>query len=160
MRQFPAILLSGTALAFFFLFTSAVPSPAAETNAANSEVAAPIAAGQTAKPLIKCETCGVEFTTIKGLEEHLKAHPEHEVVPITGQESKQLIKCSTCGVEFTSLKTAQEHVKAHPGHKLAPIPGQSAKPLIKCSTCGVEFTTLRGVEEHLEAHPEHRLVPE
>ena len=78
------------------------------------------ATGEVSKNLIKCSTCGTEFTTLKELQEHLKAHPEHKVVP-TGETAKPLIKCSTCGVEFTTLKEVQEHMKAHPEHKLAPM---------------------------------------
>jgi DNA-directed RNA polymerase subunit RPC12/RpoP len=160
MRQFLAILSFGSALALFFVVSAAVPSFADETAGTKSEVATPAAGSEVAKPLIKCSTCGVEFTTLKEEAEHLKAHPEHKMAPLATQSStKPLIKCSTCGVEFTSLKEAEEHLKAHPGHKLAAIPGQSAKPLIKCSTCGVEFTTLKEEQEHLEAHPEHKMAP-
>ncbi len=123
-------------------------------------VSEPAPTAGAAKPLIKCSTCGVEFTTIKQLEEHLKAHPEHKVVPMAGSDTQPLIKCSTCGVEFTTLKEAQEHVQAHPEHKLAPAAGSVTQPLIKCATCGVEFTTLKEVQEHMKAHPEHKLVPE
>jgi hypothetical protein len=37
---------------------------------------------EAVKPLIKCSTCGVEFTSQAGLEEHLKAHPEHKAAPV------------------------------------------------------------------------------
>jgi DNA-directed RNA polymerase subunit RPC12/RpoP len=120
----------------------------------------PVAATGASKPLIKCSTCGVEFTTIKELEKHMMAHPEHKLVPMAGSQTQPLIKCSTCGVEFTTLKEAQEHIKTQPEHKLVPTAGSVTHPLIKCSTCGVEFTTLKGVEEHMKAHPEHKLVPE
>jgi DNA-directed RNA polymerase subunit RPC12/RpoP len=160
MRRFLTVFFLGSALALFCIFTSGIPSLADETTAPKSEIATPGTGVETAKPLIKCQTCGVEFTNIKELQEHLKAHPEHKIVPLAGQSVKPLIKCSTCGAEFTTLKEAQEHIKTHPEHKLAPIPGESDKPLIKCSTCGVEFTTLPEVQEHLKAHPEHKIVPE
>jgi DNA-directed RNA polymerase subunit RPC12/RpoP len=160
MHRFITVIFAVSALALFCVFTSGVPTLADETTAPKSEAATPVTGGDVAKPLIKCQTCGVEFTTLKGLQEHMIAHPGHKIVPIAGDSAKPLIKCSTCGVEFTTLKEAEEHVKTHPGHKLAPIPGESDKPLIKCSTCGVEFTTLQGVQEHLKTHPGHKLVPE
>ncbi len=159
MRQFITVFFLGSALSLFCIFTVVAPSLADEPSTSKSEVTKSVKGTETAKPLIKCQTCGVEFTTLKGLEEHLKAHPEHKIVPLANQSAKTLIKCSTCGVEFTSLKEAQEHLKTHPGHKLTKIAGQSAKPLIKCSTCGVEFTSLKEVQEHLKAHPEHKLAP-
>ena len=103
---------------------------------------------EAAKPLIKCSTCGVEFTSQAGLEEHLKAHPEH--VAATAKAEKPLIRCSTCGVEFTSSAGVQEHLKVYPTHKV-----ESTKPLIKCSTCGVEFTSGALMEEHMKSHPGH-----
>ncbi len=136
MRQLLAILLMGTALAIFGLVTTEVPSVAAET----------------ARPLIKCETCGAEFTSQAGLVDHLKANPSHKAAAMA-PEAKPLIKCSTCGVEFTSQAGMVDHLKAYPTHK------QAAQPLIKCSTCGVEFTTLKEVQEHLKAHPEHQMAP-
>jgi DNA-directed RNA polymerase subunit RPC12/RpoP len=159
MRQILTILLCGTVLAVFSVFTSAVPSLADETTVQGSEATTPAAGVETAKPLIKCSTCGVEFTTLKGAEEHIKTHPGHKIAPLAEGSAKPLIKCSTCGAEFTTLKMAEEHIKTHPGHKLTQIHGQSAKPLIKCSTCGVEFTTLKEEQEHLKAHPEHIMEP-
>jgi DNA-directed RNA polymerase subunit RPC12/RpoP len=159
MRQFLTVFFLGSAISLFCIFTGVAPSLADETSAPKSEVTTPATGTETAKPLIKCQTCGVEFTTLKGEAEHLKAHPEHKMAPLATQSAKPLIKCSTCGIEFTSLKEAEEHIKAYPGHKLATAPGQSAKPLIKCATCGVEFTTLKEEQEHLQAHPEHKMVP-
>ncbi len=112
---------------------------------ANSGLAAdePVSAGQgTVKPLIKCSTCGVEFTSQAGLEEHLKAFPEHKAV--TAETAKPLIKCATCGVEFTSQAGVVDHIKTHPDHKA----------IIKCATCGVEFTSGAAYEEHMKTqHP-------
>ena len=159
MRQFLTVFFLGSALALFSIFTPGVPSLADEATAPKTEVATPVTGGEAARPLIKCQTCGVEFTTLKELQEHMIAHPEHKLVPLAGQSTQPLIKCSTCGVEFTNLKEAEEHIKTHPEHKLAPIPGQTAQPLIKCSTCGVEFTTRQEAEEHLKTHPEHKIVP-
>jgi DNA-directed RNA polymerase subunit RPC12/RpoP len=50
-----------------------------------------------AKNLIKCSTCGAEFTSAAGVEEHVRSHPGHKATLPKGT----LIKCSTCGVEFT-----------------------------------------------------------
>src|SRR5512143_2880921 len=115
MRRIPVLAVIGL-LVCFFGFTS--------TGLAADE---PVA-GKTeaAKPLIKCSTCGVEFTSQAGLTEHLKANPEHKAA--TAEAAKPLIKCSTCGAEFTSAAGVEEHVKANPDHKA----------LIKCSTCGVQ----------------------
>ncbi len=139
MRQILAILFLGSALALFGVVTTGAPSLAADT----------------AKPLIKCSTCGVEFTSQAAIEDHYAAHPEH-MKAAPNQAAKPLIKCDTCGAEFTSKAGVEEHLKAHPTHKVA----GAAKPLIKCSTCGVEFTTLKGEQEHLKAHPEHKMAPE
>lgn len=98
------------------------------------------------KPLIKCSTCGVEFTSSAGVEQHLKAHPDHEALPVKSE--KPLIRCSTCGVEFTSSAEATDHVKVQPTHKT-----EVSKPLVKCSTCGVEFTSGALMEEHMKSHP-------
>ena len=139
MRQILAILFLGSALVLFGLVTTVVPSSAAET----------------AKPLIKCSTCGVEFTSQAGMEDHYITHPEH-MKGAPAEAAKPLIKCQTCGVEFTSPAGIEEHLKTYPTHKVV----GAAKPLIKCSTCGVEFTTLKEEQEHLKAHPEHKMVPE
>src|SRR6266498_4318768 len=56
---------------------------------------------EAAKPLIKCSTCGVEFTSQAGIQDHLKAHPDHMAAPVT-EAVKPLIKCATCGALFTS----------------------------------------------------------
>jgi len=120
MRQFFTVFLLGSTLALFGIFTAGVPSLADETSAMKSEVAAPVTEGESAKPLIKCSTCGVEFTTLKEAEEHVKTHPEHKMAPIPGQTAQPLIKCSTCGVEFTTRQEAEEHLKTHPLHKMAP----------------------------------------
>ena len=121
MRQLLTVFFLGSALALFTISTSAAPSLADETTAPKSEAVTPVTQGAAAKPLIKCSTCGVEFTTLKEAEEHVKTHPEHKIAPMpTGQSAQPLIKCSTCGVEFTTLKGAEEHKKEHPEHKLAP----------------------------------------
>jgi DNA-directed RNA polymerase subunit RPC12/RpoP len=120
MRQILTVFLLGSALALFGIFTAVVPSLADEATAPKSEVAAPVTEGESAKQLIKCSTCGVEFTTLKEAQEHIKTHPGHKLAPIPGQTAQPLIKCSTCGVEFTTREEAQEHLKTHPGHKLVP----------------------------------------
>lgn len=131
MRRLPVIAVIGLLLCFFG-FTS--------TGLAVSE---PVAGNtETAKTLIKCSTCGVEFTSQAGMQEHLKANPEHKAA--TDEVAKPLIKCSTCGVEFTSVAGVEEHVKAHADHKA----------LIKCSTCGVEFTSGAAWEEHMKTRHE------
>lgn len=132
MRQILAILLMGSALVFFGVVTTEVPTQAAES----------------AKPLIKCSTCGVEFTSQAGLDEHLKAHPDHKAAAVP-QATQPLVKCSTCGAEFTSQAGITDHFKANPDHK-------ASTPIIKCSTCGVEFTSMNEMEEHLKAHPPHK----
>ena len=137
MRSLISLIIVGLALSLFSF---------ASAGMATGEPAA----GKTeaAKPLIRCSTCGVEFTSSAGIEQHLKAHPEH--VRATPKADKPLIRCSTCGVEFTSSAGVEEHVQAYPTHK-----AESTKPLIKCSTCGVEFTSGALMEEHRKSHPEH-----
>ena len=73
MRQFFTVFFLGSALAIFCIFTSGIPSMADETTAPKSEVAKPVTGVETAKPLIKCQTCGVEFTTLKELQEHIES---------------------------------------------------------------------------------------
>jgi len=150
MRRLVTLVVLCLPLLLFSLATAQTPMPTEQ----------PVqATGGVTKPLVKCSTCGVEFTTLKELQEHLKAHPEHKIVPLAGGETaKPLIKCSTCGAEFTTIREVQEHLKAHPEHNLVAI-GEVAQPLVKCSTCGVEFTTLKEVQEHLKVHPEHKMVP-
>jgi DNA-directed RNA polymerase subunit RPC12/RpoP len=132
MRRLLSLISVGLILGLFGFATSGLATD--EPVSANSG---------TVKPLIKCSTCGVEFTSRAGLEEHLKAYPEHKAV--TAEATKPLIKCSTCGVEFTSAAGVVEHVKAHPDHKA----------IIKCSTCGVEFTSGTAYEQHMKTrHPE------
>ncbi|MRR33609.1 hypothetical protein EG829_02775 [bacterium] len=137
MRRLLALAAFGAALSLFGY-------AAAETVPAETEAV---------KPLIKCSTCGVEFTSQAGLTDHVKAHPEHAAATESG---KVLIKCSTCGTEFTSQAGVEEHIKSHPGHVMAPTSG---KGLVKCSTCGVEFTAGAGVEDHLKSHPGHVMEP-
>lgn len=140
MRKLLALVMLGLALSLFV-------SPVSRAVEPTSEVP---------KPLIKCSTCGVEFTSQVGIEDHLKTHPTHKAATI--QAAKPLIKCDTCGVVFTSQAGLEAHLKAYPTHKAA-TPGETAKPLIKCSTCGVEFTSLKELQEHMKAHPEHKVVP-
>jgi DNA-directed RNA polymerase subunit RPC12/RpoP len=129
MRRLPVLAVIGLLLCFFGFTTTGLA--VSEPVTGNTE---------TAKPLIKCSTCGVEFTSQAGLVEHLKAHPEHKGA--TAETAKPLIKCSTCGSEFTSVAGVEDHIKSSPGHKA----------LIKCSTCGVEFTSGAAWEEHMKTH--------
>jgi hypothetical protein len=41
-----------------------------------------VAAMGAAKHIIKCSTCGTEFTAPAGMEEHMKTHPEHKAAPV------------------------------------------------------------------------------
>lgn len=84
---------------------------------------------EDASILIKCSTCGVDFTSKSAAEQHVKSHPEHKITTAT----HPLIKCSTCGVDFTSHVSLKKHLQNNPDHQKG--------PLIKCSTCGVEFTS-------------------
>lgn len=87
-----------------------------------------MAAVQTeeSKVLIKCSTCGVEFTSMPLAEQHMKTSQDHA-------SAHPLIKCSTCGVEFTAQAGLKKHPQVNADHQ--------GTPLIKCSTCGVEFTS-------------------
>ena len=132
MRRLLSLIFVGLALSLFGFASSglAIDEPVSSNSG-------------TVKPLIKCSTCGVEFTSQAGLTEHLKSYPEHKAV--TAEATKPLIKCATCGVEFTSAAGVEEHVKAHPDHKA----------IIKCATCGVEFTSGAAYEQHMKTnHPE------
>jgi DNA-directed RNA polymerase subunit RPC12/RpoP len=82
-----------------------------------------------AKNLIKCSTCGAEFTSAAGVEDHVRTHPEHKAALPKGT----LIKCSTCGVEFTEHAGVVEVSNAGPG-KAESVSGKETI-LIKCSTC-------------------------
>jgi DNA-directed RNA polymerase subunit RPC12/RpoP len=94
--------------------------------------------------LIKCSTCGVEFTSKSATEVHVKGHPGHELT----MPAQPLIKCSTCGVDFTSQVSLKKHLQENPEHEGA--------PLVKCSTCGVEFTSPGLWKEHLKKHSDHQ----
>jgi uncharacterized C2H2 Zn-finger protein len=135
MRRLLATLFLMSALALPGLVSTGVPSYADEA----------------AKTLIKCDTCGALFTSQAGLEDHLKAHPDHKAAA-TPESEKPLIKCGTCGTVFTAQAGLIDHLKAHPDHK-------AAAPIIKCSTCGVEFTSMKETEEHLKTHPDHKVAP-
>lgn len=91
----------------------------------------PVASTHTedASLLIKCSTCGVNFTSKAATGQHMKSHPEHKITTVT----HPLIKCSTCGVDFTSHVSLKKHLHDNPAHPRG--------PLVKCSTCGVEFTS-------------------
>jgi len=78
------------------------------------------------KPVINCSTCGAEFTSSAGIEEHVKSHPGHMMMKSDNEGN--LVKCSTCGVEFTSKAGVVDVYR--PG-----IAGASEKPIILCSTC-------------------------
>jgi len=103
MRKLLALIVLGSVLCLYGY-------AATETMAQQTE---------SPKQLIKCSTCGAEFTSQAGVEEHTKAHPGHVTADV-----KPLIKCSTCGVEFTSPAGISDHIKANPGHKPAEIEGQ------------------------------------
>jgi DNA-directed RNA polymerase subunit RPC12/RpoP len=104
-----------------------------------------MATPQTEDPnvLIKCSTCGVDFTSQAMGKQHVKSHPDHALT----MPAQPLIKCSTCGVEFTSQVGLKKHLQANHDHKDA--------QLIKCSTCGVELTNPGLWKEHLKKHPDH-----
>ncbi len=132
MRRLLSLVMAGLVLCLFSFASSGLAMD--EPVSSNSG---------TVKSLIKCSTCGVEFTSRAGLEEHLKTNPEHKAV--TAEATKPLIKCATCGVEFTSTAGVEAHIKAHPDHKA----------IIKCSTCGTEFTSGAAYEQHMKTyHPE------
>jgi DNA-directed RNA polymerase subunit RPC12/RpoP len=82
-----------------------------------------------AKNLIKCSTCGAEFTSAAGVEEHVRSYPGHKASLPEGT----LIKCSTCGVEFTSRAGTVEVSNPEP-RKAESVSGKDTI-LIKCSTC-------------------------
>jgi ribosomal protein L32 len=82
-----------------------------------------------AKNLIKCSTCGVEFTLAAGVQDHVRSHPGHKASLPEGT----LVKCSTCGVEFTDRAGVVEVINAGPG-KAESVSGKDTI-LIKCSTC-------------------------
>ena len=69
-----AVVLFASAISLFACVTTPPPHEPQPT-------AQGITTGQKAKPLIKCSTCGVEFTTREEAEEHMKTHPEHQVAP-------------------------------------------------------------------------------
>jgi len=96
--------------------------------------------------LIKCSTCGVEFTSSSATEQHMKGHAGHKGTTAT----QPLIKCTTCGVEFTSQVSLKKHLQENPAHKEG--------PLVKCSTCGVEFTSPALWKEHLEKQADHQAL--
>jgi DNA-directed RNA polymerase subunit RPC12/RpoP len=107
-----------------------------------------MATGQIEDPrvLIKCSTCGVDFTSLPAAEHHVKDRQGHEVV----MSATPLIKCTTCGVEFTSQAGLKKHLQVNADHQGA--------PLVQCSTCGVEFTSPGLWKEHLKAHPDHKTL--
>jgi len=107
MRKLLAVFLLGSALCLTGFATTDALAQATES----------------AKQFIKCSTCGAEFTSSAGLNEHLKSHPDHKAAT-TAPDGKALIRCSTCGAEFTSQAGIEEHVQSHPGHQQAPIEGQ------------------------------------
>ena len=94
-------------------------------------VADPVATDTgTIKPLIKCSTCGSEFTSAAGIEEHVKSHPGH--MALRPENENLLVKCSTCGVEFTSRVGVVDTYKPSPDMMANT---NSEKPLIICSSC-------------------------
>jgi uncharacterized C2H2 Zn-finger protein len=104
MRKLLAVILVSTALCLTGCATTDAPAQKTES----------------AKQFIKCTTCGAEFTSQAGLNEHLAVHPDHKAAT----DGKALIRCSTCGAEFTSQAGIEEHIQSHPGHQQAPIEGQ------------------------------------
>ncbi len=104
MRKLLALIVLGSALSLFGCATTEPPARKAESP----------------RQSIRCTTCGAEFTSQAGIEDHLKTHPGHTA------DVKPLIKCATCGAEFTSPAGLADHVQANPGHKPAKVEGQYA----------------------------------
>lgn len=102
MRKLLALIVLGSALCLFGCAATGAPAAKADSP----------------KQFIKCSTCGAEFTSTAGIEEHQKAYPGHKA------DVKPLLKCATCGAEFTSSAGLSDHVQANPGHKPAEIQGQ------------------------------------
>jgi hypothetical protein len=75
MQRLVAIVMFASALSLLGCATT-------ETTAPKTKVEKPVTTGQEAKPIIKCSTCGVEFTTREQAEEHLKTHPGHKLTPM------------------------------------------------------------------------------
>lgn len=96
---------------------------------------------QAANVLIKCATCGVEFTTKVAAAQHAADNSNHQMVEESGNS---VIKCSTCGVEFTSGTDLKQHLQQNPDHQ--------GVALVKCSTCGVEFASPALLKEHSEKY--------
>ncbi len=76
MRRLIAMVVFASALSLFGCATTETAAPTPTTQPQ------PVTATGGSKPLIKCSTCGVEFTTLQELQEHMKAHPEHKIVPV------------------------------------------------------------------------------
>jgi hypothetical protein len=70
-----AVVLFASALSLLGCATTEKAAPTPKADQAETT-------GQKAKPLIKCSTCGVEFTTREEAEEHIKTHPEHKTAPM------------------------------------------------------------------------------
>ena len=70
---------------------------------------------KASSPFIKCTTCGQEFTTQQGLQEHYKSHPDHQSTAPPVRRSAA-IRCSTCGQEFTVQQGVDAYDSAHPVH--------------------------------------------
>jgi DNA-directed RNA polymerase subunit RPC12/RpoP len=103
MRKLLAMAVLGSVLCLYGCATTEAPA---------QKTASP-------KQFIKCATCGAEFTSQAGVEEHIKTHPGHVEADV-----KPLIRCATCGAEFTSQAGISDHIQANPGHQPAKIEGQ------------------------------------
>jgi hypothetical protein len=79
------------------------------------------------KPLIKCSSCGAEFTSSAGIVDHVKSHPGHAAWK--PEDENLLVRCTSCGVEFTSRVGVVDVYRPDPNKKT------SDKPLIICSSC-------------------------
>ena len=75
MRRLIALVMLVSAFSLSGCATTGPPAP----KAADVQ---PLTAGQSAKPLIRCSTCGVEFTTIKDVQKHMIDFPAHKLEPM------------------------------------------------------------------------------
>ena len=88
-----------------------------------------------ARTAFKCYRCGICFTSVSSLHEHVKKHSYDDI------RKKQSVKCDICGQVLTKLKYLERHMLIHSGEK--PFP---------CQYCSERFRSTGELNSHAARH--------
>ncbi|XP_071179278.1 zinc finger protein 271-like [Mytilus edulis] len=98
-----------------------------------------------------CATCGMKFTELSMLQDHLKLHSELEKLTSSyvteseeqsnTDEAEKPFKCHLCEKSYQGKSSLQAHIRSHTGERP-----------FSCETCGKSFRLKRDLHRHDQSH--------